>query len=281
MRVCNVHLGAAWFIGEKLLYLSNVHTFREICHSKTNQNVKCTNQSKSANGTCFASFAPNHLHTRPGIAAVCRKVSLREQGREGAVRMSIKALKNRLAASGSMIILFIISTMLLQHAGAASSSTGDSVCVDEVAVCAGDEECLGCFPAASGDASDEYTECVGSYEYDGSDVCVAFAAIPCCLDSVSPIAAWETTLFSWKCMHASILNSLHNMTRSIVQPRHAVMVPLYVRRVLVSEVLLRAPCSRTFWVSLFSLQPPPLLRCFCEMVDVVLRRTALRSALLA
>ncbi|CAM9694130.1 unnamed protein product, partial [Ectocarpus fasciculatus] len=106
--------------------------------------------------------------------------------------MSIMALKNRLAASGSMFILLVIATMLLQHAGAASSSTGaassstaESVCVQELAVCAGDAECLECFSAASGDASDEYNECVGTYEFDGSDVCVVFAAVPCCLDSVS------------------------------------------------------------------------------------------------
>lgn len=80
--------------------------------------------------------------------------------------------------------------MLLQHAGAATSSTTD-ICDAETRACIGDAECADCLRSISGNV-DEYSECVSDYDYDDLydedgelDACSYSSVTPCCVDSIS------------------------------------------------------------------------------------------------
>jgi len=96
------------------------------------------------------------------------------------IKMSIKALKNRLATSG-VFAFFVIATILLQQAGATTSSTYP--CTAEYEACGSDTECSKCL--LDGENVDEYTECVENFDCGMDDWCAALSIGPCCMASVS------------------------------------------------------------------------------------------------
>lgn len=101
-------------------------------------------------------------------------------------QMSIKALKSRLAASGSLFVFLITATRLLQHAGAATSSMG--ICFAETDACFNETVCSEC--GSRGISVDEFNECLNSnesgYSNEGDeDYCALYSATPCCIDALS------------------------------------------------------------------------------------------------
>lgn len=107
--------------------------------------------------------------------------------------MSIQALKSRLAASGSAFVFLITATMLLQHAGATTSSTS-TPCYDESFACVDDTECTQCITISSVDA-DYYVECISDYDYDVSDACTNYWSAACCAASLSSNDCMGNTAF--------------------------------------------------------------------------------------
>ncbi|CAN0475552.1 unnamed protein product, partial [Ectocarpus sp. 8 AP-2014] len=89
--------------------------------------------------------------------------------------MSTKELKLR-----SSFVLLVTATILLQHAGATSSSTS-WFCTDESAACHLGSECFECWMTATEVGS----ECSSSSISDDWNACVAYSRLACCQDSYS------------------------------------------------------------------------------------------------
>lgn len=98
--------------------------------------------------------------------------------------MAIKTLKSYLAASGPLLVLFLLvtATTVLQHT--------DAVCDDEFDACFDDAVCNSCYyDWAPGQNFDPYNECIADYpDIDYAveiDWCFFTAASDCCKDAVN------------------------------------------------------------------------------------------------
>lgn len=106
--------------------------------------------------------------------------------------MATKGTLSRSSVARTLLLLFAITTQMLQHAGATTTSSSDCGLED----CLADDVCSACVTGSDAEgAVEEYTECLSSTESGTTDLCVVLSAVACCQDAISDKDCFENDDF--------------------------------------------------------------------------------------
>lgn len=119
--------------------------------------------------------------------------------------MAIKVLKTRLAASWTLLLFLTTATIVLQHAGATTSSTAGCDQNALVAACDADTVCSECRSPESGA---EWVECTEDFDLF-TDSCSLHLVDACCYDATSANDCLGNDAFveSWLCFATNLVNA--------------------------------------------------------------------------
>ncbi|CAM9541667.1 unnamed protein product [Ectocarpus sp. 4 AP-2014] len=110
----------------------------------------------------------------------------------GQPAMATKGPLSRSSAARTLLLIFAVTTQMLQHAGAITTSSSNCGLDD----CLADDVCSACVTGAvAEDAVEEYTECLSTTESGTTDLCVVISAVACCQDAISDNDCFENDDF--------------------------------------------------------------------------------------
>ncbi|CAM9140885.1 unnamed protein product [Ectocarpus sp. 13 AM-2016] len=124
------------------------------------------------------------------------------KGMRGQPAMATEGPLSRSSAARTLLLVFAVTTQVLQHAGATTTSSSNCGLDD----CLADDVCSACVAGAvAEDAVEEYTECLSTTESGTTDLSAVISAVACCQDAISDNDCSENDDFV----------SFHECTRSL------------------------------------------------------------------